>query len=161
MILTENDCLKIIDFEGCSIDGGLAGACYEWFSYRTSTPTVSRHTDIFAYGCVIYEIITGKPPYHEPEKSDDPTSLVEELYKNNQFPNVTHLPLGDLMQGCWHGTFNSMTEIIQTLEAASALSLKARFSRCFKRNAQKTCTLFSASASHITKYLRLNDDNNC
>jgi len=28
-ILTGQDCIKLIDFEGCSIDGGPAGSCYE------------------------------------------------------------------------------------------------------------------------------------
>ncbi|OAP61299.1 hypothetical protein AYL99_03500 [Fonsecaea erecta] len=47
-VLTKHDCLKIIDFEGCSMDGGEAGSAYEWFSYRPSTPKISKQTDIFA-----------------------------------------------------------------------------------------------------------------
>ncbi|KAH8731577.1 hypothetical protein GQ44DRAFT_805579, partial [Phaeosphaeriaceae sp. PMI808] len=50
--------LKIINFEGSSIDGEDAGACYEWFSYKESSPGVSQKTDIFAFGCAIYEVIT-------------------------------------------------------------------------------------------------------
>lgn len=119
MILTEDDCLKMIDFEGCSIDGESADSLYEWFSYRRSIPTVSKQTDIFAYGCAIYEVITGRPPYHEFETLDDRYSLVEQLYEKNQFPVVTHLPLGELMQSCWHANFNSMSEVIQELEAFS------------------------------------------
>ena len=118
MILVGNDHLKIIDFEGCSIDGEPADSLYEWFSYRLSTPRTSRQTDIFAYGCAIYEIVTGKPPYHELEKSHNRSSPVEQLYRNNQFPDVTHLPFGELMRNCWLGTFKSMNEIIQVLEMA-------------------------------------------
>ena len=40
MILVQ-DCLKIIDFEGCSIDGEEATSCYEWFSYQKSIPAIS------------------------------------------------------------------------------------------------------------------------
>jgi serine/threonine protein kinase len=125
MILAGDDCLKLIDFEGCSIDGKPADSLYEWFSYRRSTPTISTQTDIFAYGCVIYEVMTGRPPYHELETSDNPSSLVEQLYEQNQFPDVAHLPLGELMQSCWHGTVSTMNEVMQALEAASLSSLEA------------------------------------
>ncbi|KAF2000502.1 kinase-like protein [Amniculicola lignicola CBS 123094] len=107
--------LKIIDFEGCSIDGEEAGACYEWFSYKELTPAISRKTDIFAFGCAIYEVITGRQPHDELPESDDRRFRVKQLYAENLFPNVENLPLGDLMQGCWHGTFNSMHEVLQEL----------------------------------------------
>ncbi|KAH8730411.1 kinase-like domain-containing protein, partial [Phaeosphaeriaceae sp. PMI808] len=84
--------LKIIDFDGCRIDGEEAGSCYEWFSYKESTPAISRKTDIFAFGCAMYE---------------------------NQYPDVNNLPLSNLMKGCWHGTFSSMHEILQGLEGSS------------------------------------------
>lgn len=117
MILTKKGYLKIIDFEGCSINNEPADSCYEWFSYRPSMPWVSRRTDIFAFGCAIYEIITGKPPYYDEfEASDDRYREVGQLYTNNRFPDVMSLPLGWLIQGCWHGDFNSMNEIIQELD---------------------------------------------
>lgn len=43
MVLVE-DCVKIIDFGGCSMDGGEALAGYNW--YNRSCPNVE--TDIFA-----------------------------------------------------------------------------------------------------------------
>lgn len=116
-ILIGEDCVKLIDFEGCSIDGEPAGSCYEWFSYRPSMPRVSQRTDIFAFGCAIYEILTGKPPYHELETSDDPYGEVEKLYETHRFPDVTGLPLGQLIQSCWYGDANSMSDVIQKLEA--------------------------------------------
>lgn len=57
-------------------------------------PRVSRGTDIFTFGCVIYELSTGRQPYHELEASDDPDKQVEELYATQQFPDITNLPLG-------------------------------------------------------------------
>ena len=67
--------------------------------------------------CAIYEVITGRPPHHELRSSDDPYGQVERLYTENCFPDVTLLPLGRLMQSCWHGNLNSMSEIIEELEA--------------------------------------------
>lgn len=117
LIVTKGGRVKLIDFEGCSIDSEPAGSCYEWFSYRPSEPRVTQGTDIFAFGCAIYEVITGQPPYHEFKTLDDPYKHVEELYKNNQFPDVTCLPLGHVIYSCWHGHFSSMSEVIQELKA--------------------------------------------
>jgi len=116
-----NDCLKIIDFEGCSIDGKPADSCYQWFSYRPS-PTVSIQTDIFAYGCAVYEIITGQPPYYEFETYPD--RYVEQMYTAYQFPDVARLPLGELILHCWHGQFRTMDEVIQKLEASQRSTSK-------------------------------------
>ena len=117
-ILVDRDRLKIIDFEGCSIDGAAASSCYEWFSYKPSIPRVSSQTDIFAYGCMVYEVITGRPPYEELQADEHRTHRVEERYRNNDFPNTGNLPLDGLMQGCWHGTIGSMMEVIQILQTA-------------------------------------------
>ncbi|RMZ71180.1 kinase-like domain [Pyrenophora seminiperda CCB06] len=109
--------LKIIDFEGSSIDGEDAAACYEWFSYKESSPRISQKTDIFAFGCAIYEVITGRQPYDELLPFEDRHIRVKKLYAENQFPEVENIPLGKLMQGCWNGTFNSMDEVVQELRA--------------------------------------------
>ncbi|KAI0570758.1 SPS1 Serine-threonine protein kinase [Pyrenophora tritici-repentis] len=110
--------LKIIDFEGSSIDGEDAGACYEWFSYKESSPRISRKTDIFAFGCAMYEVITGRQPYDELHPFEDRMIRVKKLYAENQFPEVENIPLGKLMQACWDGTFDSMDEVLQELGAS-------------------------------------------
>ena len=127
MILTPDDNLKIIDFEGCGIDGAQAESCHEWFSYRRSMPSTSKQTVIFAFGCAAYEIITGKPPYHELEKLDGNSYLVEQRYEQNQFPNVFDLLLGALMRSCWQGEAKPMSDIRRQLEAFSPRPEKEAF----------------------------------
>lgn len=113
MIVQER--LKIIDFEGSSIDGEDAGACYEWFSYKESSPRISRKTDIFAFGCAMCEVITGKHPYSELLEFEDRMIRVKMLYAENQFPEVEKIPLGKLMQASRSGTFDSIDELLQQL----------------------------------------------
>ncbi len=72
------------------------------------------------------EILTGRHPYHEFEASANRSHLVEQLYQDNEFPDIINLPLGQLMQGCWHDTFNSMSEVLQALEAAKSMAIKAK-----------------------------------
>jgi len=115
-----NNCLKIIDFEGCSIDGAPADSCYELFNYRPSTPAVTVKTDIFAYGCAVYEIVTGHRPYQEFETFPD--RYVEQLYSANRFPDVSHLPFGEVMELCWHGGFESMAAVVENIEAFQRLT---------------------------------------
>lgn len=120
MIITADDCLKIIDFEGSSINGGSASSCYEWFSYRPSLPQVTVQTDIFAYGCMLYEIETGVHPYHELRSLEDRDRRIKQLYAEKSFPDVTILIFGNVIQDCWNGDFNSMHEVVQALSKIEA-----------------------------------------
>ncbi|KAH8621662.1 hypothetical protein IG631_23749 [Alternaria alternata] len=109
--------LKLIDFEGCSVDGKDSRSCYEWFSNGQLTPGVSKQTDIFAFGCAIYEVITGRPPHQELKTFEDRSTRVEELYARGIYPDVNNLPLCNLMERCWSGAIGSMAEIVRELEA--------------------------------------------
>lgn len=79
-LILKDNCVKFIDFEGCSIDSSEATSCYEWFSYRRSTK-VSIQTDIFAYGCLVYEIMTGTHPHHELAGCEDRAHRVAQQYQ--------------------------------------------------------------------------------
>jgi serine/threonine protein kinase len=96
MVLVQ-DCVKIIDFEGSSIDGEEAMSGYEWFSYQDSIPAISRKTDIFAFGCAIYEMMTGKPPHHDLETSNNRRDLVKRRYAEKIFPEVANISSGTVM----------------------------------------------------------------
>lgn len=121
------DRLKLIDFEGSSIDGMEAAAGYKWYNRRDSI--VNLQSDIFAYGAVVYQILTGKPPFYEFAAFDDRSSPVQRLYSERRFPEVQGLPLSDVMLGCWSGSFDSMAEIIVALDSQpSARGLMHRLS---------------------------------
>lgn len=112
--------LKIIDFGGCSIDGGEAFAGYNWYSCKGRT-SPNWETDVFAFGCSMFEILTGKPPYHEYESKPDRGDIVRNLYTERRFPEVNQLPLQEIILGCWHGTFHSMDDVIRRLDATRLL----------------------------------------
>ncbi|KAG5922982.1 hypothetical protein E4U61_004565 [Claviceps capensis] len=107
--------VKIIDFGGCSIDGSEAITGYNWYNKR-SLVSPNIESDIFAFGCAVYEILTGKPPHHRLEDVAERGELVRRLYAEKQFPEVDGLPLRELMLACWHGSLGSMDEVIRYLE---------------------------------------------
>ena len=142
MILVKG-CLKLIDFEGCSLDGEEATSGYEWFSYRDSSPPISLKTDIFAFGCAIYEIMTGNPPYQELSTSEDPRRDVMQLYAEDRYPVVEELPLGEIMQGCWNGSFDSASALIKALDVANNSIMDQNIAR--RRVASLLCRVANIS----------------
>ena len=100
LILIRDGYIKLIDFKGCSINSRPVGSCYEWFSYYPSMPRVSRRTDIFAFGYVIYEVFTRRPPYYELKALDDWYRQVEKLYINKHFPDIANILFSQLIQSC-------------------------------------------------------------
>ncbi|RMD41729.1 hypothetical protein DV735_g3395, partial [Chaetothyriales sp. CBS 134920] len=125
-ILTSDGVVKIIDFEGCSIDGEQAGSCYEWSSYRPAEPRVSQATDIFAFGCAVYEVLTGSPPYHELRVSDDRYHQVEELYLQNK---------------------SALGSVDLTLSGATATSLLSKLGRTPSRRATEAASAAAANTA--------------
>lgn len=91
---------RVADFAGASLDGSerliVAAYTYDWpggDNFRT-------RTDVFALGSVIYQIMTGSPPYHGLTEHE-----VELLYKKGEFPGLANLEslgmIGQLILRCW------------------------------------------------------------
>ncbi|KAN0086341.1 hypothetical protein V8E54_000029 [Elaphomyces granulatus] len=92
--------LKISDFAGSSLSGSESNTCPDArFRYPESNYDIPPRfsDDIFGLGSLIYFIITSNYPYGEV-----PSDEVEKLYVNQQFPEVTHLTCGDIIERCWH-----------------------------------------------------------
>ncbi|KAF2245204.1 kinase-like protein [Trematosphaeria pertusa] len=111
-ILLKGDEVKICDFGGASIDGRPATAGYECRSQRCdgSCENPSIKSELFALGSTMYEIWTASRPYQ-----NEPDDIVEENYKCRCFPDVGTLPVADIIEKCWHGTYNSADEVVADL----------------------------------------------
>ena len=129
MIVIEGT-LKIMDFGGCSIDGSEATTAYHWCTcYSTD---VSVRTEIFAFGCAAYQILSGHSPYSEYKDLEDRSRIVKDLYGRGQFPSLEGLSLGDVIEGCWSGTFENMGQVVRALENAQKRGIWAAAWQCVR-----------------------------
>ncbi|KAJ5660904.1 uncharacterized protein N7484_000276 [Penicillium longicatenatum] len=87
-------------------------------------------SDIFAMGSTLYELVTGKAPYSELNvlESNDPGAIkahikrqhevvdfeIERRYRNHEYPDVTKIPHGDIILGCWRGDFVTAKQALES-----------------------------------------------
>jgi serine/threonine protein kinase len=113
LLLSEDLSLRISDFSRSSIQGAQPMAhagtrfsqpTYDW-RYR---PTVQD--DLFAFGSTIYTIITGVYPFQEIDSTE-----VIQCYEAQDWPNVTGIPCGEIIEQCWRCEIASAQEIYDTV----------------------------------------------
>jgi len=106
--------LKIADFGSSSLDGSRPSGCASTrfitpdFTFRTP-PTVQE--DLYALGSTMYNIMTGKAPYQELESDE-----VERRYCAQDFPDITDIPCGKIIQRCWRSDVVSAQEVCDFVE---------------------------------------------
>lgn len=67
--------------------------------------------DIFAFGSICYEIITGGPPY--PQLDDENVRL---HFSQSDFPPTDGLSYGSIISDCWNGNCISFKAILSAIE---------------------------------------------
>ncbi|KAJ5901456.1 hypothetical protein N7495_001984 [Penicillium taxi] len=111
--------IKIIDFSGSSLDGSkpASGEGTRFFlpRYWQEHPTVA--TDLFALGSTLYEISTGTSPYEE-----IPSDEVERLFLQKEFPDISGLLCGQIIQQCWLSQVDSAAEVQTAIQSIISLA---------------------------------------
>jgi serine/threonine protein kinase len=106
--------LKIADFGSSSLDDSRPSGCASTrfitpnFTFST-LPTVQE--DLYALGSTMYNIMTGKAPYQELESDE-----VERRYRAHDFPDITDVPCGKIIQCCWRSDVVSAQEVCDFVE---------------------------------------------
>jgi len=119
--LLESLDLVLADFAGASIDGRKPLVYYS-ISHRKqpgcsdSSLIATEQTEIFAFGSFLYELITGNEPHLTHEE------------QHQIFPDVSSLPLGTVISGCWNGHFHQMDHVRTQIQLDSRSSDKKTIS---------------------------------
>ncbi|ROT36410.1 kinase-like protein [Sodiomyces alkalinus F11] len=102
---------KVADFAGSSLDGSpllVASPA----SYQCPESNTSVKGDIFAFGSLVYEIMTGQEPYQGRDGGD-----IRLLFASKTFPDITHLgDLGRIIEKCWHGRYSGCDSLVRDLK---------------------------------------------
>jgi len=78
------------------------------------TKDFNYRDDLFAFGTVVYELSTRKPPYED--KTDEE---VRQLYKRSEFPDVSNLEMGNIIYRCWHDGYENASDVLADIRKAS------------------------------------------
>lgn len=71
--------------------------------------------DIFAFGSICYEIITGQPPYHQLDDQN-----LSYKFIRGDFPTTKGLTYGAIMRDCWSGKLMSFEAILSAIKIQGA-----------------------------------------
>ncbi|KAJ5942306.1 hypothetical protein N7516_002474 [Penicillium verrucosum] len=113
--LVANDLsIKLCDFSGSSI-GDQLPLVEEEDRYRTTPDSPrSQATDIFALGCLIFEITTGIRPYNE--IPDDEFERIEYLYSIGQYPCLRGNHYEAIIHKCWTSQYKDIGQLQHDLK---------------------------------------------
>ena len=119
LLLDANLRVKLADFGSSSFRGskptGCAGTRYMPPDDYTA---FSIRIDIFGLGSTMYKIMTGKDPYKQ-----IPSGEVWPLYRKRQFPDVSKLLCGNIIQDCWLGRVRSAKEVYNAIRNQIAIDI--------------------------------------
>ncbi|KAL6247226.1 hypothetical protein RBB50_005569 [Rhinocladiella similis] len=122
LILVDSKHVKWVDFEGSGIDYDIANSCYEPYYSLPSGDMPSIQTDIFAFGCLLYELEQGKSPvsqildhwsiFPQPKAFETSFSLC-------CLPDIDWFFLGSLISDCWMPRYQNMDPVVEALQRFS------------------------------------------
>jgi serine/threonine protein kinase len=116
ILLSTSMDIKVCDFGFSSIEGqpltGFGETRYRRFRPLTEEET-SFMDDIFAIGCLLYEILTGTRPYADLHSAD-----IEERYQASNFPSIDGIELhgfAPVIQKCWNECYRNIFDLEKDL----------------------------------------------
>lgn len=111
ILLDDSLNVKLADFAGSSLDGS------EFLiavtpSHRYPGCTLSIKGDLFAFGSVLYQLLSGKPPYNGLSEDE-----ICARYSKGIFPETQSLEVfGSIVTKCWHGQYSECKAIIHDMK---------------------------------------------
>lgn len=90
---------------------------------------VSIHTDIFKFGSLFYEVITGRKFDFDPVQATPEGELFPFWPEVNQLPSVTDMDYGAIILKCWNQGFADIASVTAEIQAYGPSSATANIKR--------------------------------
>jgi len=85
---------------GATEAGVLLGTAPYMSPEQAKAKTVDKRTDIWAFGCVLYEMLTGRQPFTGEDVSDTIASILKEEPNWDALPTATPIAIQSLLRRC-------------------------------------------------------------
>lgn len=126
LLMDENEVVKVADFGVARVKAQTGVMTAETGTYRWMAPEVIEHkpydhkADVFSFGVVVWELLTGKLPYEYLTPLQAAIGVVQKGLRPT-IPKHTHPRLAELLERCWqHDStlrpdFSEIIEILQQI----------------------------------------------
>ena len=115
LLLDQDFNSKLGDFTGSSIDQSEPLSYYDTGHLLPQDDfAISVKTEIFAFGSMLFHIVSGSRPYHSLTSNEK-----AQKFRLQQFPGVTGYGFfGDIITKCWQLEYGTMADVLKSLDAA-------------------------------------------
>ncbi|KAL0365710.1 UNVERIFIED_CONTAM: Serine/threonine-protein kinase STY46 [Sesamum angustifolium] len=126
LLMDENEVVKVADFGVARVKAQTGVMTAETGTYRWMAPEVIEHkpydhkADIFSFGVVLWELLTGKIPYEYLTPLQAAVGVVQKGLRPT-IPKHTHPKLAELLERCWQQDpalrpdFSELIELLQQI----------------------------------------------
>ncbi|KAI5596645.1 hypothetical protein POPTR_002G015400v4 [Populus trichocarpa] len=131
ILMDENGVVKVADFGVARVQDQTGVMTAETGTYRWMAPEVIEHkpydhkADVFSFGIVLWELLTGKLPYEQLSPLQAAVGVVQQGLRPS-IPSHSHPKLVGLLKRCWQRDpflrpeFSEILELLQQLERTVA-----------------------------------------
>ncbi|KIH93627.1 hypothetical protein SPBR_09172 [Sporothrix brasiliensis 5110] len=122
VLLDADRTILLCDFAGSGIDGAppvvwAEGGFRHPADRDPNTRTGTMPCELHALGSTIYELITSHGPHGTHD--DDGAGMAARLLRQGEYPDVSNVALGDIIEKCWKTEFSSAQEVVDCIREKS------------------------------------------
>ncbi|XP_042003230.1 serine/threonine-protein kinase STY46-like [Salvia splendens] len=127
LLMDENEVVKVADFGVARVKSQSGVMTAETGTYRWMAPEVIEHkpydhkADVFSFGVVLWELLTGKIPYEYLTPLQAAVGVVQKGLRPT-IPKNTHPKLAELLEKCWQQDPAARPDFSEVMEISQKIA---------------------------------------